>query len=30
MGWHPGGVTRTRVRVFMVNVSEFLIKAKEI
>ena len=30
MGWHPTGVTGTRIRVFGVNVSEFLIKAKEI
>ena len=30
MGWHLSGLTRTRIRVFRVNVSEFLIKAKEI
>ena len=29
MEWHPSGVTRTRIRVFWVNFSEFLIKGKE-
>ena len=30
MKWHPIGVTRTRFRVIGVNVSEMLIKVKEI
>ena len=30
MKWHPIGVTRTRIRVIGVNVSEMLIKVKEI
>ena len=29
MGWHPSGVTRTRIRVTEVNFSEFLFKGKE-
>ena len=29
MEWHPSGVTRTRIRVFWVNFSEFLIKGNE-
>ena len=28
-GMHPSGVTRTRIRVFGVNFSEFLIKGNE-
>ena len=30
MAYHPDGVTRTRIRVIGVNLSEFLIKGKEI
>ena len=30
IGWHPSGVTRTRIRVIRVNFSEILIKGKEI
>ena len=29
MGWHPSGVTGTRIRVIAVNFSEYLIKGKE-
>lgn len=29
-GWHPSGVTRTKIRVLGVNLSEFLIEPKEI
>ena len=28
MGWHSSGVTRTRIRVFRVNVSEFFDQGK--
>ena len=30
MRWHPSGVKRTRIRVIIVNFSDFLIKGKEI
>ena len=30
MGWHPSGLTRTRIRVIGVNFSDFLIKGKDI
>ena len=30
MGWHPSGVTRTRIRVIGINFGEILIKGKEI
>ena len=29
-GWHPSGVTTTRIRVLWVNFSEFSIKGNEI
>ena len=29
MGWHPTGVTKTRIRVIRVNFREMLIKGKE-
>ena len=30
MGWHPSGVTKTRIQVIGVNFSDFLIKGKGI
>ena len=30
MGWHPSGVTKTRIQVIGVNFSDFLIKGKDI
>ena len=29
MGWHPGGVTRTKIRVIGVNFSEFLVRERK-
>ena len=30
MGWHPSGVTKTRIQVIGVNFSDLLIKGKDI